>query len=231
MRETLFRTNILARPNVLVLLSGFNLTCTATNRLALSGGTERVLPSHLSRIIQVFVAFLIAFVLLITISFLAIRPTLNSVRMEAKADWDSFALAVAERNNLIPSVVESFRSFEPGQAKLAGRLMESRAVCMRSAEPDRLVAAVDETDRLLEELGKVAQSKPALDQYSPFTTQWKKVQSLSQRTSLLRAQYNSRASVYNQLLNVFPQNLLAMAFGFAPLNDYPALAGAIGARQ
>ncbi len=203
----------------------------ATNRLAPSNGTDRVPSSRLSRIIQVSFAFLIAFLLLMTVSFLAIRPTLNSVRMEAKADWDSFVRAVAERNNLIPSVVESFRSFELGQAKLAGSLMESRAMCMRSPEPDRMVAAVDETDRLLEELSKLAQSKPALDQYAPFTTQWRKVYKISHRIGLLRAQYNSSAGMYNQLLNVFPQNLLATAFGFAPLNDYPAPLGAVEASQ
>lgn len=201
------------------------------HRLSVSGGTNHSRSANPTRIVEVLIAFLAAFVLLTTVSFIAIRPTIESVRMEARANWDSFARAVAERNNLIPSVGESFRSFEPSQAKLAGRLMEARAVCMRSAEPAQIVAAVDETERLLGQIGRLAQSKPALEQFLPFTTQWKKIQSLSQRIGLLRAQYNTSANSYNRLLTIFPQNLLAAAFGFTPLNDYPALPSTTDIRQ
>jgi hypothetical protein len=201
------------------------------NRLGVSGGTNHSRSANPTRIVEVIIAFLAGFLILTVVSFLAIRPTLDSVRMEARANWDSFVRSVAERNNLIPGVGELFRSFEPSQAKLAGRLMEARAVCLRAAEPGQIVAAVDEIEALLAQIGRLAQSKPELEQYAPLTTQWKKIQSLNQRIGVLRAQYNTSANTYNRLLTIFPQNLLAAAFGFDPLNDYPTLSGAADVRQ
>ena len=178
---------------------------------------------RLLKLIQVLIVFLVAFLTLVVASFLMLRPVLKEVRMEAKAEWAAYARVIPERNNLIPGLIESFKGFEPGHTKLAERLIQARSISMRSSDPDRVVAAVDEIDRVLEEVRKLSRSKPALAQYPPFEAQWTKVEKTSLRISRNRAQYNSTASSYNRLLGVFPQNLLAAAFGFVPLNIYPAI--------
>jgi LemA protein len=178
---------------------------------------------RLLKFIQILITFLVSFLAVVVVSFLTLRPALNEVRTEARAEWAAFARAIPERNNLIPGLVESFRGFEPGHTKLAERLLQARSISMRSTDPDRIVAAIDEIDRTLEEVRKLSQSKPRLAQYPPFTAQWKKVEKISLRISRQREQYNSAASSYNRLLGVFPQNLLAAAFGFIPLKVYPEI--------
>jgi LemA protein len=192
-------------------------------RLPIPTPEKRVASVRLLKFIQILITFLVAFLAVVVVSFSMLRPVLKDVRMETRAEWAAFARAALERNNLIPGLIESFKGFEPGHSKLVERLLQARSISMRSADPDRIVAAIDEIDRVLEEVRKLGQSKPKLAQYPPFTAQWKKVERISLRISRQRDQYNSAASSYNRLLNVFPQDLLAAAFGFVPLNIYPAI--------
>jgi LemA protein len=194
-----------------------------SERLPVPAHEKRTASIQLLKFIQILITFLAAFLTLMMVSFLMLRPVLKDVRMEAKTEWAAFARALPERNSLIPGLIESFKGFEPGHTKLVERLVQARSISMRSTDPDRIVAAVDEIDGTLEQVRKLGQSKPGLAQYPPFTSQWQKVEKISLRISQHRAQYNSTASSYNRLLTVFPQNLLAAAFGFVPLNIYPAI--------
>jgi LemA protein len=80
---------------------------------------------------------------------------------------------------------------------------------------------VDEIDRYLIQIENLAQAKPALNQYPPFASQWKKVVATTQRVTSTRKNYSAAARLYNQLLTPFPQSLLAAVFGFVPLETYP----------
>ncbi len=175
----------------------------------------------LSRIVEFGVSFLTAFLLIVLVSFLTLRPTLQEVRSEARADWEGFLRAVKERNEALPGLVEAVKGFEPTYAKPAERLLEARSITVRSKDPGTIVASVDDMERQLKQLQKLAESQPGLDQHPPFATHWKKVRSVSERIDFMRQSYNSSARAYNRLLTAFPQSLLTAAFGFVPLTDYP----------
>ncbi|MGO9123177.1 MAG: LemA family protein [Desulfomonilaceae bacterium] len=185
----------------------------------------------LFRIIEILITMLLAFLMLMMVSFLMLRPTLKEIRLEARAEWAALARAIPERNNLLPGLVESFKGFEAGHGRMTERLTQARSISMRSTDPDRIIAATDEIDRTLEDIRKIAESKSDLAQYPPFATQWKKVEKVSLRISRQRAQYNNTATSYNRLLGVFPQSLLAAAFGFVPLNIYNSVDGMVDTAQ
>jgi LemA protein len=177
----------------------------------------------LSRVIEFCFALLVAFLILIFVSFASIRPILNEARMEAKAEWAGFLRAVAARNEIIPGLVEAVRGFESGHAKLAEKILESRSVSIRSSDPDVVVASVDQMDRFLGQIEKLAQVNRDLSRYPPFDMEWKRTQQATYRITCARRCYNTNAASYNRLLMPFPQNLLATIFGFLPLREYPAL--------
>lgn len=180
----------------------------------------------LSRVIEFCCSVLLAFLVLVVIAFLTMRPVLQDVRLEAVAEWDGFIRAVRDRNDALPGLVEALRGFEPGHAKLAEGLLESRSVSSRYSDPAGIVAAVDELERLLIQVESLALARPSLNQYPPFAVQWKKIAITTQRVASRRNNYNSAAKLYNQLLTPFPQNLLATVFGFVPLEAYPPAAAA-----
>jgi len=201
------------------------------HRLRFAAPSSRTNSMGVFGVFEILIAMLLAFLALVAVSFLTLRPTLKGVRVEAKAEWAALARAIPERNNLIPGLVESFRGFESGHGRLAERLTQARSISMRSADPDRIIAATDEIDRILEDIRKIAESKSDLAQYPPFAMQWKKIEKVSHRISMKRAHYNNTATSYNLLLGVFPQNLVAAAFGFVPLNTYGSVGGVVNTAQ
>jgi LemA protein len=173
-----------------------------------------------TKVIEFSFSFLVAFVVMTVISFLTLRPALDQALMEARADWSALLRAVVERNDALPGLVEALRGFEPGHGKLAEKILEARSIAVRSTEPETLVAAVNDTDKLLTQLVKLVQAKPNLEQYPPFAAQWKKAVALTQRINYLRKTYSSSVRSYNRLLTAFPQKMVTALFGFGPLNEY-----------
>jgi LemA protein len=176
----------------------------------------------LSRIIEFCSAVLVAFLILSVISFLSMRPILTQARIETKAEWDGFTRVVKQRNDLLPGLLEGLKGFEAGHSRLAERLMGARSVALRAVDPDRIVAAVDDMDRTIEQIKKIVQADPRLARYPPFEQPWKPVLALSRRISAARSDYNKSVQLYNRLLTPFPQNMLTALFGFVPLKEYPA---------
>ncbi len=122
--------------------------------IALSNGVfsrpQGDLPGHfrgfsmtVSRVVEFSFSFIIAFLVLILISFLTLRPMLKGINLEARADWDAFRRAVAERNELLPGMMEGLRGFQPGLAKLAEKVIETRGISLRAVDQDAIVASVD----------------------------------------------------------------------------------------
>ena len=161
----------------------------------------------LSRIVEFGVSFLTAFLLIVLVSFLTLRPTLQEVRSEARADWEGFLRTVKERNEALPGLVEAVRGFEPTYAKPAERLLEARSIALRSKDPGTIVASVDDMERQLRQIHKLAESQPGLDQHPPFATHWKKVRSISEQIAFTRQSYNSSARSVQSLADSFSPEL------------------------
>ncbi len=174
-----------------------------------------------AKVMEFSMAFLLALVLLCLVSFMSVRPTLNEIRGEAGANWEKFLKSARDRNELIPGLAESIKGASLGQGKLAGKLFEERSILHRSNDPREIVASIDEMDRQLEKIEKLAQSSVEISGYQPFNQIWKRVAASTSEIRSKRAVYNSSARRYNDLMIPFPQNIFSSLFGFAPLQYYP----------
>lgn len=179
----------------------------------------------MARIVELGFYFFLAFLLVVIGSFISLRPQLNSVRAEAVSEWASFVRAVGVRNSLIPGLVESIRGFDGGHGALTTQLLEARAVSMRTANPDGMVRSVDEMDRYLMQIDKLASSQARLAAHAPFNKHWTETLEISRKICLRRALYNKTVETYNRLLRSFPQSVLAALFGYVPLTPYPGGVG------
>lgn len=190
--------------------------------------TNRRLPSlderrstTMVRFIELCCSFLLAFLVISLVSFFTLRPELLEVRAEAAKSWDDFVRAVGRRNDLVPGLVEAVKGFEPGHAKMLERLLEARSISSRVTDPNAVVASVDDMERYLIQIEKLARSRPDLATYPPFAAQWESVLKSGRGVAFARMSHYTNSRLYNRLLDPFPQNLLAALFGFVPLNEYP----------
>ncbi len=152
---------------------------------------------------------------------MSMRPIVQEIRFEARAEWDGYTRAVKDRNDMIPGLVEAIRGFEPGHTKITAGLLETRAIIIRAGDPAAFVTAANEMDRLLAQIEKMARANPKFEAYPPFASNWKTILKISRRAYINRRNYNNIAGIYNKLLHPFPQNILMSAFGYTPLSIFP----------
>jgi len=181
----------------------------------------------MTRIIELGVSVLGAFLIITLISFFSLRALLLQVRSEVRADWKELRSEVNTRNEALPGLVQAIRSFAIGHGELAKKLLGSREVASHAVDPDKMISAVEETDRYLIQVKQITRSNPGINQYPPFVRYWKPVKDSTLLISFKRELYNRNVRLYNSLLKSFPQNLVAAAFGFVPLKPYPAVIAAI----
>lgn len=182
------------------------------------------------RFTSIIITFLITFVIIAIVSFMSLRPILNETRYDARAELDSFMRSVKDRNDFLPALLEIIKTFEPGQSKLVTSLLETRAICMRSNDPNAISPLVIEIDRYLVQLEKILKNNSKLEANQTFAAQWRIISKLSARIYNSRRNYNNIARIYNKMLKPFPQNLIIFILGYSQLHLYQETQG-IGDQQ
>jgi LemA protein len=182
------------------------------------------------RFTSIIITFLITFVIIAIVSFMSLRPILNETRYDARAELDSFMRSVKDRNDFLPALLEIIKTFEPGQSKLVTSLLETRAICMRSNDPNAISPLVIEIDRYLVQLEKILKNNSKLEANQTFAAQWRIISKLSARIYNSRRNYNNIARIYNKMLKPFPQNLIIFILGYNQLHLYQETQG-IGDQQ
>jgi LemA protein len=177
----------------------------------------------MTRLIELGVVVLGVFIIITLLSFLSLRPTLLKVRSEVRTDWMNFQTEVNNRNDALLGLVQAIRGFAIGHGELADKLLGSREVALHAVRPGKMISAVEETDRYLIQVKQLTQSNPGINQYPPFVRYWKTVKDSTRLISFKRELYNRNVHLYNSLLESFPQNLVAAAFGYVSLKSFPAV--------
>lgn len=181
------------------------------------------LEQSMTRLIELGVSVLVAFIIITLISFFSLRPILLQARSEVSVDWKELQTEVNKRNEALPGLVQAIRGFAIGHGELADKLLGSREVALHAVDPDKMMSAIEETDRYLIQVKQLTRSNPGINRYPPFIRYWKTVKAGTRSISFKRELYNRSVGLYNSLLESFPQNLITAAFGYVPLKSYPAV--------
>ena len=180
----------------------------------------------ISGIIKFCCSLLIALLLLSTISFFSLRPTLKEVHSETRKQWENMLTLARERNDLVPGMVETLKGVGLIQNRLGEKMIEERSILSKVTDPSMILRSIEETDQRLAKISQFADSSEELKNNVLFQNQWSKINYLNKELKLRRAGYNETTKLYNSLLTLFPQNMIAAIFGFVPLNQFPSISDA-----
>jgi LemA protein len=187
-------------------------------------GVEHFSARH-SRMISGFIKFccsiLVAFLLLSTVSFFTLRPTLKEIHLDTRQQWEGMLALARERNDLLPGMVETLKGVGLIQSRLGEKMLEERSILSKTTGPETILRSIEETDQMLAKISQIATSSGELKNNNLFQQQWSRINYLNQELKLRRAGYNETSKLYNSLLTSFPQNMIAAVFGFVPLNKFP----------
>ena len=137
------------------------------------------------------------------------------------------------RMDLIPNLVNTVKGYASHEQNTLSEVVEARAQATQTridvndaAAMARFAQAQGELSSALSRLMAISESYPDLKASQNFRDLQTQLEGTENRIAVERRKYNEATQSFNTYIKMFPRNLLAGMFGFAPLNYFEAQRGA-----
>ena len=137
------------------------------------------------------------------------------------------------RMDLIPNLVNTVKGYASHEQNTLSEVVEARAQATQTridvndaAAMARFAQAQGELSSALSRLMAISESYPDLKASQNFRDLQTQLEGTENRIAVERRKYNEAAQSFNTYIKMFPRNLLAGMFGFAPLHYFEAQQGA-----
>ena len=156
-----------------------------------------------------------------------------SRREAATAQLGNVENQYQRRMDLIPNLVNTVKGYASHEQNTLSEVVEARAQATQTridvndaAAMARFAQAQGELSSALSRLMAISESYPDLKASQNFRDLQTQLEGTENRIAVERRKYNEAAQSFNTYVKMFPRNLLAGMFGFAPLNYFEAQQGA-----
>lgn len=137
------------------------------------------------------------------------------------------------RSDLIPNLVNTVKGYASHERSTLEQVVEARAKATQTridvndaASLSRFAQTQGELGSALSRLMAISESYPDLKASQNFRDLQTQLEGTENRIAVERRKYNEEARAYNAHIKMFPRNLLAGMFGFAPVSYFQAEEGA-----
>ncbi len=153
---------------------------------------------------------------------------LVGLRLACENSWSQIDVALKLRHDLIPNLVGAVSGYAEHERDTLEQVTELRtsAIGADEAGPAERGTAEARFGGGIGRMLAVAESYPQLRATENFQKLQTELSSVEEKISITRRVYNDTVQTYNTKLQVFPSNLIAGGFGFAPREFFEAGADA-----
>lgn len=177
---------------------------------------------------------IVVLVLLTTYSWLKGSYNDMVTRSEAAtAQLSNIENQYQRRADLIPNLVNTVKGYASHESATLEGVVEARAKATQTqvnisdaASMAQYAKAQGELSSALSRLMAISESYPDLKANQNFLDLQTQLEGTENRIAVERRKFNEAAQGFNTYIKMFPRNLLANAFGFAPMGYFEATQGA-----
>jgi len=162
---------------------------------------------------QPFMIIGIALVLLIVFIW-SLYNGLITMSTQIDEAWSQIDVQLKRRMDLIPNLVASVKGYAKHEKSVFENVTKARTALMKADTPEQMAKANDALSGALKSLFAVAENYPQLRANENFMQLQKELGDTEDKVAYSRQYYNSTVMDYNVKVKVFPNVLLAGAFGF-----------------
>ena len=165
-----------------------------------------------------------AVVLTIALFVLITYNRLVRMRLACDNSWAQIEVALKLRHDLVPNLVAAVSGYAGHERATFERTAEARgaAVAAVGAGPAAQGRVEGTLAAGITNLIGVAEAYPELEASENFASLQRDLSSVEERISITRRVYNDTVETLNTAVAVFPQSLVAGAFGFRPRQFFTA---------
>ena len=165
---------------------------------------------------------MVIFIFIVLLLFTAVIMIYNSIvrlKIRSRNAWSDIDVQLKKRYDLINNLVETVKGYSDFEKKVLEEITEKRSVAMREYNISKKAGIEDDITGTLKSLFAVAENYPNLKANKNYLYLQEQLVDIENTISMARRYYNAVVRDYNQLITVFPQNMIARLFGFKLL-DY-----------
>jgi len=144
----------------------------------------------------------------------AIYNRLIRLRNTVKSSWSDIDVHLKKRYDLVPNLVETVKGYASHEKSVLENVTEARSVAMRASSPADKAKAENMLRETLKSLFAVAEAYPDLKANANFIQLQAQLKELEDNIEYARRYYNAVVRDFNILIESFPSNIVASAFGF-----------------
>lgn len=139
---------------------------------------------------------------------------------QAKEAWADISVQLKRRYDLIPNLVETVKGYAAHESAAFEEVTKARASAMGAgaSTPSAQAAAENQLSGTLKTLFAVSEAYPDLKANQNFLHLQKELGDTEDKIQASRRFYNGTVMSLNTAEQSFPGNLIASAFGFAPMD-------------
>jgi len=136
------------------------------------------------------------------------------LRTRVDNGWSQIDVQLRRRYDLIPNLVETVKGYAAHEREIFEHVTEARAGAMAADGVGPQAQAEDAVTGVLRQLIAVAENYPDLKADQNFLALQEELTGTESKIAYARQFYNDQVMKLNTLVDSFPSNLVANAFGF-----------------
>ena len=151
---------------------------------------------------------------LLVIYVISVYNKLVNSRNKVENQWSQIDVQLKRRADLIPNLVETVKGYAKHEEGTLTKVIEMRNKAVNASSVNEKVEANNELTGALSRLMVIAEAYPDLKANQNFVSLQNDLKDTEDKISYARQFYNDSAMIFNNLVEMFPSNIIANMFGF-----------------
>ena len=158
---------------------------------------------------------ILVLIALVVFLIVGLYNSLAKMRVRIKEAWSQIDVQLKRRVDLIPNLVNTVKGYASHEDKVFEKVTQARSALMNAGNVKEAGEADMQLKGALKSLFAVAEAYPDLKAQEGFVNLQKELSDIEEKIAYSRQFYNSVVRDFNSKVVVFPNNLVAGAFGFS----------------
>ena len=163
---------------------------------------------------------ILAIVAVIASYIISVYNSLKTIENRVENAWSQIDVQLQRRFDLIPNLVETVKGYAAHEKGVLENITAARSGYMNATTTGEKIAADNQLTSTLKTLFAVAENYPELKANENFSKLHDDLRGTEDKVAFSRQFYNDAVTMYNNKIEVFPNNLVAGVFKFEPEELY-----------
>ena len=171
---------------------------------------------------SIVIIIIVGLLLLLVFYVIGVYNKLVNARNKVKNQWSQIDVQLKRRADLIPNLVETVKGYAKHEKGTFKEVVEARNKSISAVSVNDKIEAENQLTGALNKLFALSEAYPELKANENFLSLQTDLKETEDKITYARQFYNDTAMSFNDLVEMFPSNIVASIFGFKKYNFFEA---------